>query len=153
TLTSPNLDYLQPPLLLHNNRGNFTRVPPATAGAAFGKPKASRGAAFGDLDNDGRIDVVISNVGQEPTILRNTSKASNHWLAMRLEGTRANRDGIGCRVKITMPSGKLQVYEVNTAAGYLSANDRRLLIGLGEAAVVPRIDIRWPGGRVQTLTE
>jgi enediyne biosynthesis protein E4 len=153
TLTAPNLEYLQPPLLLHNNRGNFTRVLPPAAGAAFGKGKASRGAAFGDLDNDGRIDVVIANVGQEPTILRNTSKTRNHWLAMRLEGTRANRDGIGCRVKITMPSGKPQVYEVNTAAGYLSASDRRLLIGLGEAAVVPRIEIRWPGGSVQTLTE
>jgi hypothetical protein len=152
-LTSPNLAYLQPLLLLQNNRGNFTRVPPATAGAAFGKGKASRGAAFGDLDNDGRIDVVVANVGQEPTILRNTAKTHNHWLAMRLEGTRANRDGIGCRVKITMPSGNPQVYEVNTAGGYLSANDRRLLIGLGEAAVVPRIEIRWPGGRVQTLTE
>jgi hypothetical protein len=150
-ITAPNLTYLQPPLLLRNQKGNFTRVPPAEAGAAFNSAKAGRGAAFGDLDNDGAIDAVISNIGQAPTILRNTAGKRNHWLAMRLEGKRANRDGIGCRVKLTMASGKAQFYQVQTAAGYLSASDRRLAIGLGAETVVPRIEIRWPGGRVQTL--
>jgi hypothetical protein len=150
-LTAPNLSYLQPPLLLRNDKGSFARVPPAEAGAAFSSAKAGRGAAFGDLDNDGAIDVVVSNIGQAPTILRNTATRRNHWLAMRLEGRRANRDGIGCKVKLTMASGKPQFYEVQTASGYLSASDRRLLIGLGAETVVPRIEIRWPGGRVQTL--
>ena len=94
---------------------------------------------------------MVSNIGQAPTILRNTSDKRNHWLTMRLEGKRANRDGIGCRVKITM-QGRSQYYEVQTASGYLSASDRRLVIGLGSETVVPQIEIRWPGGRVQTLT-
>src|SRR5439155_25352554 len=109
--------YLQPPLLLRNNKGNFTRVPAAEAGAVFNAAKAGRGAAFGDLDNDGYIDVVISNIGQMPTILRNTSDKRNHWLTMRLDGQRANHDGIGCRVKLTMASGKSQFYDVQTASG------------------------------------
>ncbi len=155
-LTAPNLKYLQPPLLLRNNKGNFVRVPPAEAGPSFGSEKAGRGAAFGDLDNDGAIDAVTSNIGEAPTILRNmtrrnTARQPNHWLSMRFEGKRANRDGIGCRVKLTMASGKSQFYEVQTASGYLSASDRRVLAGLGAEAVVPRIEIRWPGGRVQTL--
>jgi len=150
-LTAPNLKYLEPPLLLRNNQGSFVRVSPAEAGSAFDSAKAGRGAAFGDLDNDGSIDVVISNIGQPPTILRNTAGRRNHWLAMRLEGRRANRDGIGCRVKVTMASGKAQYYEAQTASGYLSASDRRLLIGLGAETVAQRIEIRWPGGRVQTL--
>jgi len=151
-LTAPNLQYQQPPMLLHNNNGNFTRVPPAAAGAAFSIAKTGRGAAFGDMDNDGYIDAVVSNIGQAPTILRNTSDKRNHWLTMRFEGKRANRDGIGCRVKITMQPGRSQYYEVQTASGYLSASDRRLVIGLGSETVVPQIEIRWPGGRAQTLT-
>jgi hypothetical protein len=149
--TAPNLQYLQPPLLLHNDRGNFTRVPPATAGAAFNASKPGRGAAFGDLDNDGKVDIVVSNIGQAPTLLRNASGAANHWLTLRLQGKRANRDGIGCRVKVTLPSGKSQYYEAHTASGYLSASDRRLTIGMGAESVAAQIEIRWPGGRVQNL--
>lgn len=151
-LTAPNLQYQQPPLLLRNNKGSFTRVPAALAGSAFSAGKTGRGAAFGDLDNDGYIDVVVSNIGQAPTVLRNTSDRRNHWLTMRFEGKRANRDGIGCRVKLTMPAGKPQFYEAQTAVGYLSASDRRLVIGLGTETLVPQIEIRWPGGRVQKLT-
>jgi len=150
--TAPNLRYLQPPLLLRNDRGNFTRVPPTAAGSAFSVAKAGRGAAFGDLDNDGDIDVVLSNLGQAPTLLRNTAGNRNHWLTLRLEGKRANRDGIGSRVKVTNQAGKSQFYELQTASGYLSASDRRMTIGLGTETVVPTLEIRWPGGRVQTLT-
>ena len=94
----------------------------------------------------------MSNIGQAPTILRNTSEKRNHWLALRLEGKRANRDGIGSRVKVTTASGKSQVYEVQTAAGYLSASDRRIVIGLGTDTIAPSVEIRWPGGRIQNLT-
>jgi hypothetical protein len=149
--TAPNLRYLEPPLLLRNERGNFTQVPPAAAGPAFSASKAGRGAAFGDLDNDGKVDIVMSNIGTSPTILRNSGVNRYHWLSLRLQGKQANRDGIGSRVTVTLASGKQQYYEVQTAAGYLSASDRRLLIGLGADAIVPRIEIRWPGGRVQTL--
>ena len=103
--TAPNLKYLQPPMLLHNEGGNFTQVPPAAAGPAFSAAKAGRGAAFGDLDNDGHIDIVMTNLGGAPTILRNTAGNRNHWLTLRLEGKRANRDGIGCRVKVSLASG------------------------------------------------
>ncbi|MEO8370507.1 MAG: CRTAC1 family protein [Candidatus Solibacter sp.] len=150
--TAPNLKYLQPPMLLHNDRGNFTRVQPLEAGAAFSAVKPGRGAAFGDLDNDGDIDIVMTNIGGAPTVLRNTSGNRKHWLTLRLEGKRANRDGIGCRVKVTLASGKSQFFEVQTASGYLSASDRRLTIGLGSEAVAPLVEIRWPGGKVQSLT-
>jgi len=151
-LTAPNLKYLQPPLLLRNNKGNFARVPPDSAGPAFHVERPSRGAAFGDLDNDGFVDIVISNIGQAPTVLRNTSDKRNHWLSLRLEGTQANRDGIGARIKVTTASGRPQMYEVQTAAGYLSANDRRVLIGLGSDTIASQVEIRWPGGRVQNLS-
>ncbi len=150
-LTAPNLQYLQPPLLLRNNKGSFVRVPPNAAGAAFQVSRPSRGAAFGDLDNDGYVDVVVSNIGQSPTLLRNMSDKRNHWLGLRLEGKQANRDGIGARIKVTAPSGRTQMYEVQTAVGYLSASDRRVVIGLGSDAIASRVEIRWPGGRVQSL--
>jgi hypothetical protein len=151
-LTAPNLQYLQPPLLLRNNKGGFVRVPPNAAGAAFQVSRPSRGAAFGDLDNDGYVDVVISNIGQPPTVLRNMSDKRNHWLGLRLEGKQANRDGIGARIKVTTPSGRTQMYEVQTAVGYLSASDRRVVIGLGSDAIASQVEIRWPGGRVQVLS-
>ena len=151
--TSPNLKYLQPPLLLRNVRGRFARVPTNLSGPAFEIARPGRGAAFGDLDNDGDVDVVVSNVGHAPTILRNTKGNQNHWLSLEMQGVRANRDGIGCTVKVTRSPGHSQFYEIHTAVGYLSASDRRLLIGLERDPVVPKIEIRWPGGRLQTLTE
>jgi len=79
------------------------------------------------------------------------SDKRNHWLGLRLEGKQANRDGIGARIKVTAPSGRTQMYEVQTAVGYLSASDRRVVIGLGSDAIASRVEIRWPGGRVQSL--
>jgi hypothetical protein len=151
-VTSPNLSYLQPPLLLRNASGKFSRVSPETAGPAFKAPNAGRGAAFGDIDNDGDVDAVISNIGRSPTILRNTTGNRNQWLTLRLQGKRANRDGIGARVKVTMASGQTQWFEAHSTAGYLSSSDRRVLIGLGADTVVPKIEISWPGGHKQTLT-
>ena len=152
-LTAPNLQYLQPPLLLRNEKGTFVRVPPTLAGPGFAASRPGRGAAFGDLDNDGDVDVVVSNVGQTPTILRNAIGNRNHWLLIRVEGVSSNRDGIGAMVRVTRTSGATQVYEVQTAAGYLSASDRRILIGLERDTIVPKIEIRWPGGRKRTLTK
>jgi enediyne biosynthesis protein E4 len=152
-ITSPNLSYLQPPLLLRNVNGTFARVTAAGAGAAFQSPRAGRGAAFGDIDNDGDADIVISNIGQAPTMLRNMTGNRNRWLMLRLEGTLANRDGIGARVKVTMASGQVQWFEVQTAAGYLSSSDRRVPIGLGAETTVPKIEIVWPGGRRQALAQ
>lgn len=148
-ITSPNLQYRQEPMLLRNRMGAFERV---LGSDAFNVKRAGRGAAFGDLDNDGKVDVVVSNLGERPSILRNTTVNRNHWLSLRLIGSHANRDGIGCKVKLTRTSGQVQFYEVQTAGGYLSASDRRLLMGLETDSLIPKLEIHWPGGRLQTLT-
>jgi enediyne biosynthesis protein E4 len=144
--TSPNLRYLQPPLLLRNEAGRFQRV---TIGDVFRGEWAGRGAAFGDLDNDGDVDVVVSNVGQKPVLLRNDGGNRNEWLAIRTIGTRSNRDGIGCRVKIVSKSGSTQYFTVSTAVGYLSASDRRLIVGMNADSIAKLVEIRWPSGAVQ----
>jgi enediyne biosynthesis protein E4 len=144
--TAPNLRYLQPPLLLRNASGRFERV---VAGDTFQTDRAGRGAAFGDLDNDGDLDVVLASVGQPPAVLRNDGGNRSNWLEIRTVGTRSNRDGLGCRIKVVTPSGPAQVAIVKTAVGYLSASDRRLLIGLGDDAIASVVEVRWPSGVVQ----
>ena len=144
--TSPNLKYLQPPLLLRNEKGRFVRV---LAGDAFQREWAGRGAAFGDLDNDGDTDVVVSNVGQKAYVLRNDGGNRGNWLGIRTVGTRSNRDGIGSQVKVVTAAGLTQHFTINTAVGYLSASDKRLLVGLGADASAKLVEIRWPSGAVQ----
>ena len=146
--TAPNLKYLQPPLLLRNESGRFVRVVP---GESFQKEWAGRGAAFGDLDNDGDIDVVVSNVGQQAFVLRNDGGNRRNWLGIRTAGTKSNRDGIGSRVKVVSASGVTQFFTVNTAVGYLSASDKRLIVGLDRDATARLVEIRWPSGAVQTF--
>ena len=147
-LTSPNLKYLQPPLLLRNEGGHFKRV---ILGPAFQTEWAGRGAAFGDIDNDGDIDVVMSNVGQKATVLRNDGGNRNNWLGITTIGKKSNRDGIGSRVKVVSPSGLTQYFTVNTAVGYQSASDKRLIVGLGADSTAKLVEIRWPSGIVQRL--
>jgi hypothetical protein len=144
--TSPNLRYLQPPLLLRNESGRFVRV---QAGDVFRQERAGRGAAFGDLDNDGDVDAVVSNVGQGAVVLRNDGGNRQHWLGIRLAGRKSNRDGIGARLKVVTASGPSQYLTATTAAGYLSASDRRLIVGLGGDATAALVEIKWPSGRVQ----
>ncbi len=148
--TSPNLSYLQPPLLLRNEAGRFSRVTP---GEVFQQPWAGRGAAFGDLDNDGDLDVVVSNVGQAAFVLRNDGGNRKHWLSINTIGKQSNRDGIGCKVKVVSASGLTQYFTVNTAAGYLSASDRRLLVGLGADTTATLVELRWPSGVVQAFKD
>jgi enediyne biosynthesis protein E4 len=144
--TSPNLRYLQPLLLLRNESTRFVRV---TAGDVFQSDWAGRGAAFGDLDNDGDIDVVVSNVGQKAVVLRNDGGNRRNWLAIQTNGSTSNRDGIGCRVKVVSASGLSQYFTVNTAVGYLSASDKRLIVGLDRDSMAKLVEIRWPSGVVQ----
>jgi len=146
--TAPNLRYLQPPLLLRNVSGRFARVSP---GDVFQGDWAGRGAAFGDLDGDGDVDVVVSNVGQRALVLRNDGGNRNGWLGIRTVGKKSNRDGIGCRVKVVTASGATQHFTVTTAVGYLSASDKRLLVGLGGDPAAKLVEIRWPSGIVQRL--
>jgi hypothetical protein len=143
--TAPNLRYLQSPLLLRNKSGQFE---PVDAGEALQQQWAGRGAAFGDLDNDGDVDIVLSNVGQSAVVLRNEGGNRNNWLQIRTVGTTSNRDGIGCRVKVVSASGATQYFTVTTAVGYLSASDRRLTVGLGRDSDA-FVEIRWPSGAIQ----
>jgi enediyne biosynthesis protein E4 len=143
--TAANLTYQQSPLLLRNESGRFV---PVDAGKALQQPWAGRGAAFGDLDDDGDIDIVLSNVGQHAVVLRNEGGNRNNWLEIRTVGTRSNRDGIGSRVKVVSTSGLTQHFTVTTAVGYLSASDKRLIVGLGRDADA-LVEIRWPSGAIQ----
>jgi hypothetical protein len=143
--TAPNLRYLQPPLLLRNDGGRFVRV---DAGDVFQRSWAGRGAAFGDLDNDGDVDIVLSNVGQNAVVLRNDGGNRNNWVQITARGTTSNRDGIGSRVKVVSASGQSQYFTVSPSAGYLSASERRLTVGLGSDASAALVEIRWPSGAV-----
>lgn len=110
-----------------------------------------KGTAAGDLDNDGSTDIVTTNLGEDAYVLHNNSGQNNHWIGFVPRGTRSNRDGLGCRIKIVTASGLTQYYTVNTAASYLSASDRRVVAGLGKDETVKLIEARWPGGTVQKI--
>ena len=141
--------YTQPNQLFLNNRGvNFSEMPDAT----IAQRKVSRGTAFGDIDNDGDVDVVISNLKDSPTILRNDGGNASRWLNIELIGTHCNRDAIGARVMVV--SGDLtQIREVKSGSGYISQNDLRLHFGLADAVRVDTLTVRWGCGKRQTLRD
>jgi hypothetical protein len=112
--------------------------------------RVGRGAAFGDYDNDGRVDVVISNVNDGVVLLHNESPPDNNWLTMKLVGHRSNRDGIGARITAQLGATKL-MHEIHGGGSYLSQSDLRAHFGLGKAEVVPSVEIRWPSGTIDRL--
>ncbi len=124
----------------------------AGAGPAMQERAAHRGAAFGDLDNDGRVDAVVSAIGSGAKILFNESDGGN-WLILDLKGTTSNRSGIGARVRITDDTDRVQYNQVSTAVGYASSSDGRVHFGLGESRLVRSVEIRWPSGTIQTLED
>jgi hypothetical protein len=146
---SPNLRYLEPPLLFENAGGRYVEVT-RDHGEALNAPRPARGLAFGDFDNDGDVDLLIGNCNQAPTLLRNDGGNQNHWLSLKMTGKRSNRDGIGVKVKLTT-GRKVQVKEVTGGGSYLSSSDRRLHFGLGRSSAADRIEVRWPSGRSQVL--
>ena len=149
-LNYPQLHYKEPMLLARNmGKGSFVDVT-AQSGAALQQPWVSRGMAVGDLDNDGRIDAVVTTNGGAAHILHNETATANHWLMLNLVGHRSNRDGIGAEIKLTTSKGP-QWLTVSTAGSYLSSNDKRAHFGLGSDAAAKSIEIHWPSGTVQTL--
>jgi hypothetical protein len=149
-LTEPTLRYLEPPLLLKNTGTRFRNVS-AQSGPAFQIPIAARGAAFGDLDNDGFIDVAINCNDGPAVILRNQGGNGNHWLSVNLIGSASNRDGIGAHLRLVTEAGSERYAFVSTAGSYLSASDKRAHFGLGLSKKIPRLEITWPSGTVQRL--
>jgi hypothetical protein len=148
--TTSYLKYKQMPLLMRNTGKGFVDVS-ATAGPAFNVPVAARGAAFGDLNNDGQIDVVIGVLNDAPVVLRNNG-TKNNWLGIRLAGTKSNKQGMGARLNVTDNSDRQQIFDVSTAGSYLSANDARIIVGLGSAQSVKTIEISWPSGLKQIVS-
>jgi hypothetical protein len=150
--------YAQRKLVYHNlHNGHFADVS-LQAGPGISEPSTSRGAAFGDFDNDGDIDVVINTVNDYPQLLRCDTKLDNNWIKIRTIGTKSNRSGIGARlVCVTHLPGDekphRQIDEVRSGGGYFSQNDLRAHFGLGKAAKVDVLEVRWPSGQVDTLKD
>jgi hypothetical protein len=139
--------YAQPTLLFRNDGGRFVDAT-RDGGLAFTRPIVGRALCAGDLDNDGRVDIVVTNVEGPPLLLRNRAEPRGHWLRVRLAGAASpNRDGVGARVTV-QASGRRQAREVTTGGSYLAACDSRLHFGLGNAARADEIVVRWPDGRV-----
>jgi len=143
--------YPEPNSLFRNlGNGKFEEVG-ASAGSDFQEEAAHRGVAFGDLFNDGRIDAVVSVLGGPVEVLRNVSETGNHWISMKLVGTKSNRMGIGAQIQVITEDGASQWNEVTTAVGYASSSDSRVHFGLGKNRVVKDIEVRWPSGIKEVL--
>jgi len=139
------------PNRVFRNKGNlmFEDVS-SKAGASFQVPAAHRGAAFGDLNNDGKIDAVVTVLNGPPEIWMNRTRTSNHWIILKLVGVKSNRDGLGTKVRITTSLGT-QYNHATTTGSYNSSNDKRVHFGLGSATVVDTIELTWPSGIKQVL--
>ncbi len=145
----PDLRYREPMLLARNTGKGFVDVS-KESGEVFQHSWVGRGLAIGDIDNDGRVDAVVTTNDGPAYILRNETPTQNHWLTLKLVGHKSNRDGIGAEVKVTTSKGT-QLETVTTAGSYLSSSDKRVHFGLGSDTAAQTIEIRWPSGIVQTL--
>jgi enediyne biosynthesis protein E4 len=140
------------PNTVFRNLGASGKWAPLTEEAGFDAAPAARhrGCGFGDLDGDGRIDVVVTALGKDAEIWMNRSENSGHWLDVALRGTKSNRDGIGARIKLVTKSGA-QFNHMTTSVGYASSSDGPVHFGLGPDIRAELIEIHWPSGTVQTL--
>lgn len=151
-VNEPHLRYQESPLLLWNDHGKRFVDVSAESGQVFQEKWASRAMATGDLDNDGRIDVAFNSIDGPGKVLHNETPGHNHWITLALVGTKSNRDAIGAQVTITTASGS-QYATVTTASSYQSSSDKRLHFGLGSDTSVMKLEIRWPSGMKQTVSE
>src|SRR5438309_5762774 len=141
-------NYQEPRILYHNNgNGKFTDIS-ASAGLGITTPTSARGLAVGELWNDGKLSVVISNMNSPPSLLVNQIRSSNHWIGIQTVGTRSNRDGIGAGITVNIGKRRL-VDEVRSGSSYISNSDRRVHFGLGTAERVDSVQVRWPSGLVE----
>lgn len=153
-LLNQDQDFEEHPMLYRNHQGRFESLD-AAAGPYFSAKFAGRGCAFGDLNNDGRIDIVVNHLEKAPGILVNESPAPPNrpaasWIRLQLVGRRANRDAIGSIVEVTLGSRRL-IHQLKGGGSFMSSNDLRLHLGLGAADTIDRLVIRWPGGAQSTL--
>jgi enediyne biosynthesis protein E4 len=148
-----NRKYEEPNSVLRNlGNGKFQDVS-SQAGADFQIAAPHRGVAFGDIDNDGRIDAIVTVLNGSLEYFHNISKSSNHWITLSLVGKKSNRMGLGAQVRITGEDGKVQYNEATTAVGYACSSDSRIHFGLGGSRVVREIEVTWPGGARQLLRD
>ena len=147
----PNRRYPEPNSIFRNlKNGKFEEVS-AAAGPDFQLEAAHRGVAFGDLDNDGHMDMVVSVLGGPVKLFHNISRNNNHWILLNLVGTKSNRMAIGAQIRVTTDDGNSQWNHVSTAVGYASSSDSRVHFGLGANRRIKEIQIRWPSGIKQEL--
>ena len=140
-----HVTYRQRKILYRNRRNGRFQDISTKAGQGITEPRVSRGCAFGDFDNDGRVDVVVNNLDDAPSLLRNECRNGNNWLMVKCIGTRSNRSAIGTRVSVTTGS-HVQIDEVMSGSSYYSQNDLRLHFGLGSASMADLVEVRWPSG-------
>ncbi len=149
-LPNTNASYAQPNFLYENLGDGTFREVSKLAGPGLGIEAVSRGAAFGDYDDDGDLDIFVLNLNGFPNLLRNDGGSSNNYLLIETVGTRSNRDGVGTRIEIDA-GGRRQVAEVRSGGSYLGHDDMRAHFGLGKAELVDSVTLRWPSGITQTL--
>ncbi len=151
-LLGENVDYEEPSLLFWNKGGKRFHLATRDAGPYFDGRHVGRGAAFGDVDNDGDIDILLNHKDGPGTLLRNDSPVKNHWVRLVLQGTQSNRDAIGAKVEAVI--GPRTIYRQRKGGcSMMSTNDPRLTIGVGDAKVIDTLTVRWPSGEVTTLKD
>jgi enediyne biosynthesis protein E4 len=144
--------YEEPCFFFHNTGDGKFEDWSDLLGPDFLKPGAHRGVAVGDFDNDGKLEAAVSRLNDSPVFWRITTALQNHWLILHLEGKKSNRDALGAKIKAVLPSGLTVWEQVSSANGIYSASDKRIHLGLGSNSEVRSLEIRWPSGKVQTLT-